>query len=269
MTGQRHTDARGHLGDPGQHDRGMRDAHGDAFGEPLCRLAVGDVAAHEHEAFAVHVSDDVTRPGHRAQPLRDRFDEVTARGVAEPLFDEAEVVELHRHDRESTEVQVAEGQPRSQPVEVEDGDARRPGIVALGRVRRTRAADRRATPTWATAISGASTVGTGSPGDDSPSSTAISQPSTDQDPSRDPRAVGLSSAPALTRPPPARAPADRGAGPRDPPRGGPVDRRGTPRRSRPRPRWPRARRRSAASCPRTFVGATVPRLERSRHGRVS
>ena len=61
MTGERDADARGHLRDAGEHDRGMRDAHGDAFGETLRGMAVGDVTAHEHEPLAVHVGDDVTR----------------------------------------------------------------------------------------------------------------------------------------------------------------------------------------------------------------
>ena len=40
---------------------------------------VRHVAAHEHEPLAVHVGDDVTRAGDRAQSLRDRLDEMAHR----------------------------------------------------------------------------------------------------------------------------------------------------------------------------------------------
>ena len=65
MTGERDADARGHFGDAGEHDRRVRDTHGDALGETLRGLAVGYVAAHEHEALAVHVGDDVARARRR------------------------------------------------------------------------------------------------------------------------------------------------------------------------------------------------------------
>ena len=70
VAGERDPDAGGDLGDAGEHHRRMGDAHRDALGERLGGGAVGDVTAHEHEALTVHVGDDVTRAGHRAQALR-------------------------------------------------------------------------------------------------------------------------------------------------------------------------------------------------------
>ena len=131
VAGERDTDAGRHLGHTREDDRGVGDAHGDALAQRLRGRTVGDVTAHEHEPLAVHVGDDVPRAGDRPQSLRDRLEQVGARGVAEAFLHEVEVVELHRHDRQAAQVHVPEGEPGAEPVEVEDRDAGGAGI-ALG-----------------------------------------------------------------------------------------------------------------------------------------
>ena len=89
MTRERDADARGHLGDAGDTTDGCATPIAMRSASPCGGLAVRDVTAHEHEPLAVHVRDDVTWPGHRAEALRDRFEEVPTRGVAEAFLDEA------------------------------------------------------------------------------------------------------------------------------------------------------------------------------------
>ena len=102
----------------------MCDTHRDALSECLGRGTVGDVAAHEHEPFWVHVRDDVTRAGDRSEPGRDRLDEVRAGLVAETFVHVREVVELDRDDRDAPERDLAIGEPPAEAVEVEHRDTR-------------------------------------------------------------------------------------------------------------------------------------------------
>ena len=95
------------------------------------RGAVGDVAAHEHEALRLTWATTSRGARHRAQALRDRLEQVRTGRVAEALLHEAEVVELDRHDREAPEVDVAEGEPRAEAVEVEHRDAGLAGVAAV------------------------------------------------------------------------------------------------------------------------------------------
>ena len=272
--GERDADARGDLGDAGEHHRRVRDAHRDALGEALRGIAVGHVAAHQDEPFAVDVRDDVAWAGDRAQALGDRLEEMCAGRVAEALLDEGEVVELHRDDGETAEVHVAEGQPRAQAVEVEHGDACRGGVVA---VRPTPA--RGSPPPSRPGSTGAATATCDRERGRSASDRSPSEAVGDQDPctvaaapARPRRRVAVElggkrfagtsrrrSAPAtgesVAAPPwstPApRAPAGRAAGRRDRPPGGRDARRARRPRWRPPPRRRRARRRPARSSPRT------------------
>ena len=117
---------------PVDDERRMRDPHRDALGERLGGVTVGHVTAHEDEPLGVHVRDDVARTGHRAEPGRDRFEELRTGRVAEPFVDRGEVVELDRHHGDASEGDLAVGEPPAQAVEVEDRDPRLTGIpVAL------------------------------------------------------------------------------------------------------------------------------------------
>ena len=127
----RDADARAHFRDSRDHDRRVRHAERDPLAQRLGGGAVGHVAAHEHEPILVDVRHHVARAGQGAETLRDRLDELDPGPSAEAVVDRRQVVDLHRHDRDATHVDVAFGEPHPEPVEVEDGDTRR---VAVGPV---------------------------------------------------------------------------------------------------------------------------------------
>ena len=77
--------------------------------------------------------DDVPGTGERAQPLRDRLDELDTGAGAEAVVDGCQVVDLDGDDRDATHLDVTFGEPDAEPVEVEHRDTRRVGPVRAPR----------------------------------------------------------------------------------------------------------------------------------------